>query len=608
MPDPTPLQYDFIEYLNDGLAWNQITAEYKASLLSGCDLAGARKILFAFRGAAKTYVCTTNSVYRLRLNPLEEVLVVSATHDYAGAIASMAYNMITKFEWLAPDLAPTADQRQSALAFDVRGARTASKDPSFSAEGIFGQLTGKRATIVIGDDLEVPNTSDTEVNRAKLRHRVSELGGAIIKPGGDIFLLGTPQNEQTIYKEYADDKGYELRMYPIIYPRLGNSGGGADDASKYGTRLAPLLTQALETNPLLAGTSTEPARFTERDILARKNEWGNTEFDRQFRLFMDAGAGHEHPLKLKDLIVMDLSPPLTGQQPRVMLPAEILRSTLYEHRVRGLSLDSLPGDGSVYFPMKVDIMLPAEETICWVDPSGEGKDETTWTIMAGQGGRVFFLAQGASRDGSSAPVLEAIAKDCKRWGVQIVKVESNFGQGMFSSLLRPYLIAAGCECAIEDIRIGKVQKEVRIIQTLEPMLTAHRLVVNREVLERDYPVMYENVEEAKRRFYRLTYQLTRMTKKRGVLKHDDRVDGLAGAAAHFVDRMKRTLSEAESLGHDRWLEQQLELLKEAMRKNGQPILGEERDREAAPFGREIGRRLVDPTTHNLPSTHRKHTQ
>src|ERR1700748_497207 len=136
LPDPSPLQYDFMEYINDHRAWRQIKDEVLKDALNGTALGeGARKILMAFRGAAKTYACTTNSVYRLRENQLEEVLVVSATDTYASAISTMAFNMVTKFDWLAPDMAPSTTQRQSALSFDVRGARQASKDASFSARG-----------------------------------------------------------------------------------------------------------------------------------------------------------------------------------------------------------------------------------------------------------------------------------------------------------------------------------------------------------------------------------------------------------------------------------------------------------------------------------------
>jgi len=573
---PTPLQYDFAHYLTDNLVWNEIGEAAK-----GGD-EGARKILMAFRGAAKSYVTTAFAVYRLRLNRDEEVLVTSATDGFAGSIATFAYNMVRNFDWLA-DMKPRSDQRQSALAFDVNGAKV-SKDESFASRSIFGQITGRRATLIIGDDLETPNTSDTETKRNQLRERVSELGGAIIKPGGDIFFLGTAQHEQTIYKEYAEEKGYELRIYPIVYP-IPSDDPKKDERLKYGTRLAPIIANALADNPLLAGTSTEPSRFSERDIEGRKLAWGTIEFDRQFKMWLDADVGKKNPLKLRDLIVMDIAPP-TPAKPKLLLPSELVWSTLTQHRVLELEVDSLPGDTHVFGPAKADIWVPAEEVSCWVDPSGEGKDETTWTIFGSQAGRAFLLHQGSSQDGHSEEVLKQIARDCKHWGVQVVEVESNFGQGMFSSLLRPQMTLEGLTCDIEDYRQGRASKESRILAISEPVFTGHRLVVNAQVLREDFKVEYPHIEKAQRRFFRLTYQLTRLTKQKGALKHDDRVDGLSGGLRRFAERMQKTLDNARAEGKDRALEIEAEKIIEARRKAGLPLFGLEK--KPSNFGRGKG--------------------
>jgi hypothetical protein len=553
-----------MEYVNDHRAWKQVQDEAAKELLAG-NIEGARKILMAFRGAAKTYVVTTNGVYRLRENPLEECLVVSATDNYASAITTMAFNMVTKFDYLS-DMAPSNDQRQSALSFDVRGARQASKDASFTARGIFGQITGLRSTLILGDDLETPNTSETDLKRTNLRHRMSELGGAIIKPGGDIILLGTAQNEQTVYKDYADEKGYELRIYPIVYPK-------PDEVERrYGTRLAPLIKNALDANPLLAGTSTE-ARFNERDVAKRKVEWGTTEFERQFKMWMDAGNDRAYPLKLRDLICFEFTPPNPATGNKLHLPAQIVWTPLRDQRIRDVHVDALPGDGSIYGPLSMDILLPAEEIICQIDTSGEGTDETAWTILAGLSGRVYLCHQGASLEGHTDATLQAIAKDCAAWCVQKVKIESNFGQGMFSSLLQPHLKKEGCVAEVENERAGNSQKERRIVETLEPLITSHRLVVNAAVFRSDFDVPYKNVEEAKRRFYRLTYQMTRMTKAKGAVRHDDRVDSLAAGCDHFMERLQEVLDKQEGLSKDALIQAEAEKIVEARRKAGLPVLG-----------------------------------
>lgn len=576
LPQPTPLQYDFATYLQEG---SRTVAQIAEAAARG-DV-GARKILMAFRGASKSYVTTDFAVWRLYRDRSERILVTSATAKFAGAIATFAYSMVRGFDWLS-DMKPRTDQRQSALAFDVAGA-PAAKDESFASESIFGQITGRRASTIIGDDLETPNTSDTEGARTELRKRMGEFG-AIILPGGDIILLGTAQTEQTVYRDYAEEKGYELRIYPIVYPLVSDD-PKQDERAKYGPRLAPMLANALAENPLLAGTSTEPSRFTELDILSRRKEWGQTEFDRQFKMFLDSGLGKGNPIKMRDLVALDIPVP-QPTTPSILLPSVIEFNPLPANKL-DIQVDALTGDSAVYAPSKADVWVPAEEIICYVDPSGEGEDETTWTIVAGLLGRVFLLHQGASQDGHSVEVMKAIARDCKLWRVGTVKVESNFGQGMFGELLAPAFQDIQWQAAIEGNRQGSVQKEKRIVQTLEPITTDHRLVVRADVIRNDFAVEYADVEAAKRRYYRLTYQLSRMTTQKGCVKHDDRADGLAGAVAHFVGVLLRQLAKAAEDGRVKAIEREAERIIELRKAQGLPLYG--LDKPTPQLGRPLSR-------------------
>lgn len=573
LPDPTPLQYDFAAYLDEGVI-DQVTWE----AIRGDP--GARKIMMAFRGASKSYVTTDYGVFRLRRDRSEQVLAVSATAGFAKNIATFAWLMVNGFDWLA-DLKPSTSQRRSAQAFDVAGAPE-QKEESFASESIFGQITGRRSTLVLGDDLETPNTSETEGKRAQLRARVSELGGAIIKPGGQIFLLGTAQVEDTIYREYYEEKGYELRIWPIVYPHP-NADPKLDEVSKYGGALAPSIRKAIEANPLLAGTSTEPSRFTEADILGRQKEWGRIEFDRQFKMFMDAGVGKGNPLKLRDLVVMELGKgPETGKA--LLLPSSIVFKQLPTDKLSDIDVDALTGDSLLYGPSEAEGWVEPEEIVSIVDPSGEGSDETTWTIGAGLLGRVFGLWQGASLEGHTKATLMAIAMDCKLWGVQRIKVESNFGQGMFGEMLQPICADLGYFPEIISEASGQVQKEKRIIGNLEPVTSTHRMVMNAELLRRDFPVDYPDVEAAKRRYYRLTYQYSRMTKEKGSVRHDDRVDGLSGLAQHFIGVLLRQLATAAQEGKVRAIEAEAERMIEERRKQGLPLYGLEKEARGK-FGR-----------------------
>jgi hypothetical protein len=400
-------------------------------------------------------------------------------------------------------------------------------------------------------------------------------------PGGSIKVLGTAQTEQSLYLELASARGYSMRMFPVEYPELA-------ELPKYGTFLDPRISRAVMENPELAGTSTEPSRFDEGDIAGRRLEWGTTEFDRQFLLHLDAGAGAESPLKLRDLIVLDWGPPAPGEPLR--LPPELSWQPITE--VEDLAVDSLNGDSKVYFPATVsppDLWMKADWVKCWVDPSGSGADETTWTIMGHLSGRGFLCHQGASTGGHSKPVLDQIAADCKLWGVSNVKVEGNFGQDMFATLLIPAFAEIGHPVLVESESAGAVAKEKRIVDALEPVLTAHRMVVNLRVLRKDFLVDYPHVEASKRRFYRLTYQLTRITRTKGSVKHDDRIEGMANAAALLTTLLRQMTEEAQKANKAVMIAREAEKMAELRRSQGLPTFGAFASGLASKIGRSGGR-------------------
>lgn len=523
-----------------------------------------KSILMAFRGAAKSYITVVYCVWALYCDPDEIVLTVSATNKFAGTNAYFAFTMISSFEWLA-HMRPRTDQRQSALGFDVRDA-SPKKFESFYADSIFGQITGRRATLIVPDDIEIPRTSDTETKREELRKAAGELGGAILLPGGKIKVLGTAQNENSVYPEFATNKGYGMRMFPVLYP-------SPEERSKYGSYLAPMLDAHLAANPALSGTSTEPTRFDEADIAAREIDWGRTEFARQFKLWLDAGAGNLAPLKLRDFMALEWGQPVNGV---LKLPPEVRWGPTEANKVVGIDVDCLTGDAlhaPAYVTQEQLQWRPSEVIRMYVDPSGKGEDETTWAIGALLNALIFVCHQGKSMEGHSETTLKAIAADAKAWGVQYIKVEGNFGQEMFADLLKPYLAAIGHPCTVESEPVGQMQKERRIISTLEPPLTGHRLVINLPLLRNDYEVAYPNIADAKLRFYRLTYQLTRLTTQKGVIPHDDRVDDLASLVKQFQESLRQQTEEAQKADREAAMQEEVQHMIDVRASQGLPTFG-----------------------------------
>jgi len=105
-------------------------------------------------------------------------------------------------------------------------------------------------------------------------------------------------------------------------------------------------------------------------------------------------------------------------------------------------------------------------------------------------------------------------------------------------------------CTIQESEWAKGHKEGRIIDTLEPVMTQHRLVMDEALIRSDV--------RSTDHVYSLMYQLTHITRDRGCLKHDDRVDALAGAVAYWQKSMGQSVAEArQGVLDSRW-EQEIE--------------------------------------------------
>lgn len=96
------------------------------------------------------------------------------------------------------------------------------------------------------------------------------------------------------------------------------------------------------------------------------------------------------------------------------------------------------------------------------------------------------------------------------------------------------------------------QKELRIIDTLEPVMNQHRLVVNEDLVREDTQLAKDDPK------YSLFYQLTRITRERGSLRHDDRLDALAMAVAYWVESVAQDELQAKNRWKDREIDQMLQ--------------------------------------------------
>ena len=134
--------------------------------------------------------------------------------------------------------------------------------------------------------------------RDKLSEAVKEFE-AILKPGGFITYLGTPQSEMSLYT-LLPERGYDVRIWPARYP----------DFKTYSTNiayLAPSIKAALESNPQLVGKPVDEKRFNDIELREREASYGRSGFSLQFMLDTSLSDANKYPLKLSDLIVMNLT-------------------------------------------------------------------------------------------------------------------------------------------------------------------------------------------------------------------------------------------------------------------------------------------------------------
>jgi Holliday junction resolvasome RuvABC endonuclease subunit len=182
-----------------------------------------------------------------------------------------------------------------------------------------------------------------------------------------------------------------------------------------------------------------------------------------------------------------------------------------------------------------DEMSEYTGSVMSIDPSGRGKDETGYACVKALAGNLFLTEAGGITGGYEMETLEALAYAAKRNQVKYIIIEANFGDGMFTQLLKPVL-ARIYPCTVEEVK-HSTQKEARIIDTLEPVMSTHRLIVDQRVIQKDF-------DTAKDIKYSLFYQLTRLTRDRGALVHDDRLDALAIAVAYWTESMARDNNKA----------------------------------------------------------------
>ncbi len=485
----------------------------------------------AQRGQAKTTITAAYAIWRLIHNPDMAVLIISAGGKQANEISTLIVRSFMTWdvlECMRPDAA--MGDRISVEAFDIHyNLKRLNKSPSVACTGVTGNLQGKRAGLLIADDVESAKNSITAVMREQLLNLTRDFTS--ICSTGDIIYLGTPQTTESIYSSLPG-RGFTVRIWPGRFPN-------AEQIEAYGDQLCPVFRKKMEERPDLCtgygpdgkqGAAVDPVILGEEFLCKKEIDQGTAYFQLQHMLQTKLMDAMRKPLHAERLIVAQL-PDRFG-----MFPLTVTReiSTALYKRSNILNKPIVFG-----IPGSVSKDVAGLQGVCfYIDPAGGGKnaDETGFACTGFLNSNIFLLDWGGVPGGYNPEVLKTLATRIFDIKPHVVKIEKNFGYGAFREVFLPYLWrlydeAGAKRPGVEDDMVHG-QKEKRIIDTLEPVMGRGSLIVDERLIKLDEDQTMQHVAQM-----RVTYsgflQMINVTYDRDSLAHDDRLDALEGAVRHW---------------------------------------------------------------------------
>lgn len=530
---------DFKVFLTDvmvelGFSVSKIQADIADFMVSG----GQYIMIEAQRSQAKTTIAAAFCVWQLIHDPRHRVLIISAGGSQATDISTLIIRIIMNMdvlECLRPDKAK--GDRVSVEKFDLHySLRKLDKSASVSCCGITANLQGRRADTLLADDIESQKNSLTALMREQLLAK--SLDFTSINQSGRIIYLGTPQSSDSIYNTLPA-RGYNVRIWPGRFPTT-------EQLPYYGEHLAPLLRDILTRYPQVMGGGglngdqgipIEPSFLGEAILQAKEKDQGPAWFQLQHMLNTKLMDAERYPLKTDNCLTMPLR---AGDD----LPLEIKRGYEYrEYQVEGKTYRfARPHTYSAELAQPAGIVF-------YIDPAGGGKgkgthggDETGWACTAFLNGNIFVLGYGGIKGGyglngagESDGSLVKLAELVKRFRPNVVKIEQNFGYGAFRAVFLPILREVYPDCSVEEDFVTG-QKELRIIETLEPIIARGSLIFAEEALGGEKQTLQIH-PDVNRITYCLMHQMNHITRDKDSLIHDDRLDALEGACRHWNEQL-----------------------------------------------------------------------
>lgn len=523
----------------------------------------------AQRSQAKTTIAAFYAVFCMIHDPSYRVLIFSAASGMSGEISGWIVQIIMGWDMLEcmrPDR--QAGDRASTENFDVHHSlKGPEKSPSVACLGIESSMQGRRADLVIADDVESAKNSRTQIQRDKLLSFTRDFSSICQK--GSILYLGTPQSGDSIYNTLPG-RSYTVRVWPGRYPV-------AEELPGYGDMLAPIILAAIEADPSLQngggpshdrGKPTDPELLGEEALTAKEIDQGPAYFQLQHMLCTELSDQMRFPLKIKNCMMFPLS---QENAPGKLIWQPIPENNMGRYPQSGVQEDFFRA------VLASDEIFDYTHKIMYVDPAGGGQngDETAYVVLYYCNGYIFVMDFGAVPGGYDEAVFSELSAIYERWEVKTAYIEKNFGHGALGAMWKQ----THPSVYIEDDQVHG-QKELRICDTLEPLFAKHRIIFNESLVEKDVKLCMKYPTE-KRSVYQLFFQLQKITRDKDALIHDDRLDALAGGVKVLMDLM--AVSEGSAIQ-----KVQMKRYKDMMRD---------------PLGTGVDAFSIGPSNGNVMSTH-----
>jgi hypothetical protein len=515
---------DFREFAYLGMKFLGFNlTEMQADIAEFMQKGPRKRMVAAQRGEAKSTLAALYAVWRLIQDQSCRILIVSGGEKQASEVATLVIRMIETWPLLCYLKAdPARGDRTSYEGYDVHcDLKPLDKSASIACVGITAQLQGKRADLLIPDDIETTKNGLTQTMREQLLMISKDF--AAICTHGDTLYLGTPQTKDSIYKTLPG-RGFEVRVWPGRIPN-------EEMQERYGDTLAPYICELIErgykrTGFGLDGTLGECAdkgRYDEDALIEKELDFGPEGFQLQYMLDTTMSDAMRTRIKLSDCMVYSGSHDAAPDRLSYIADKRYLYTEEHEG-IRGQLLYQPASYG--------ELMLPYQHKLMVIDPAGCGGDEVSYAAGGAANSYLHLFSVGGFQGGISTENIDKLIDLAIELGISDLFIESNMGHGTVEMLFMNRLR----ERKIPGIGVrggyNTSQKERRIIDTISPVTRRHRLVVHSRALTDDIQSCMAYSRD-KRWLYSAFQQLQSITYDRGSLAKDDRADAVAMLVAEL---------------------------------------------------------------------------